>query len=252
MTTQVSTKETPAALWLSVNPSFKRLEQPLLAKLNSDRRIAHWSYCQTPDEPSSLEVAVTLLHDYVKGCDRPLHLIGHSTGGLVGLQYARQYPKRVKSLTLLGVGVNPALDWKAYYYTQLALLTCSRTRMLTQIVYSLFGPQRKHCLEGLIKLLERDLMESLSLHSLLRRFSLFPGGVPAPLLICGGQEDTLVDPGQIQSWQPWMKGGDRLWFCPDGHHFFHVTHPQASAQAILNFWHEIEAIAAASPLLKST
>jgi pimeloyl-ACP methyl ester carboxylesterase len=112
MSTSVLTTSRPEAVWLSVNPSFSRLEQPLLQHLRGERPIAHWGYVQTPDEPSSLDVAMTLLHDYMKGCDRPLHLMGHSTGGLVGLLYARQYPQRVKSLTLLGVGVNPALDWK--------------------------------------------------------------------------------------------------------------------------------------------
>ena len=251
MATQVLTKDTPDALWLSANPSFRRLEQPILISLNDDRLVAHWGYCQTPDEPSSLDVAVTLLHDYLKGCDRPLHLIGHSTGGLVGLLYARQFPHRVKSLTLLGVGVNPAVDWKAHYYTQLELLPCSRTRMLTQMVYSLFGQQCKHHLDRLIAMLERDLTESLSLHSLVQRFSLFPGSVPAPLLICGGQEDTIVDPIQLQSWQPWMKSDDRLWLCPHGRHFFHATHPESSAEVILKFWREVDAKTSTPCLLES-
>lgn len=250
MTTQVLTQETADALWLSVSPSFRRLEQPLLMNLQGDRTIAHWGYFQTPDEPSSLDVAVTLLHDYVKSCDRPLHLIGHSTGGLVGLLYARQFPQRVKSLTLLGVGVNPAVDWKAHYYTQLELLPCSRTRVLTQMVYQLFGRQRRHALAGLIELLERDLTESLSLHSLLKRFSLFPGSVPVPLMVCGGQEDTIVDPLQLQGWQPWMKAGDRSWLCPQGRHFFYATHPQISAEQIRNFWQAVE-VAIAPPLLRS-
>jgi len=251
MTTQILTKSTPDALWLSVSPSFRRLEQQLLIHLNGDRTVAHWGYCQTPDEPSSLDVAITLLHDYVKSCDRPLHLIGHSTGGLVGLLYARQFPKRVKSLTLLGVGVNPAVDWKAHYYTQLELLPCSRTRVLTQMVYNLFGWQCKHRVEGLLNLLERDLAESLSLHSLLKRFSLFPGSVPVPLLVCGGQEDTIIDPVQLQGWQPWMKGGDRLWLCPNGRHFFYATHPQASSEAISDFWQEVDINTMMPPLPKS-
>ncbi|HEY9890080.1 MAG TPA: alpha/beta hydrolase [Candidatus Obscuribacterales bacterium] len=241
MTTQVLTTGTPAALWLSVNPSFRRLEQPLLAILQGDRPLAHWGYDQTPDEPSSLAVAVTLLHDYVKGCDRPLHLIGHSTGGLVGLLYARQHPDRVKSLTLLGVGINPAIDWKAHYYTQLDLLPCGRRRVLTQMVHSLFGRQPKHCLEGLLALLERDLMTSLSLHSPLGRYSLFPGGVGVPLLVAGGQEDRVVDPVQLQGWKPWLKPGDRLWLCPAGRHFFYASHAAATAAIVQDFWAGIAA-----------
>jgi pimeloyl-ACP methyl ester carboxylesterase len=242
MKLQVSVTETQEidVLWLSVNPSFRRLEQRLLVYLSNDRGVARWGYEQIPDEPSSLDIALTLLHDCVKCCDRPLHLIGHSTGGLVGLLYARQYPKRVKSLTLLGVGVNPAIDWKAHYYAQLKLLPCSRTRILTQMAVSLFGQQCPHYLISLIETLESDLMTSLSLHSLLRQASLLPGGVPVPLMVAGGQADIVVDPMQLQGWQSWMKPGDRIWLCPNGRQFFHATHAQTTAQAILNFWHVVD------------
>jgi len=39
------------------------------------------------DKASLLDVAVLLLHDYLKSNDQPVHLIGHSTGGLLGLLY---------------------------------------------------------------------------------------------------------------------------------------------------------------------
>lgn len=236
MTFQGLSSAPSEVLWLSASPSFRRLEQALLSELCRDRVVAHWGYTQTPDEPSSLEVALTLLHDHLKACDRPLHLVGHSTGGLIGLLYARQYPQRVQSLTLLGVGVNPAIDWKAHYYAQLELRPCSRTRTLTQMVHTLFGPQCQHRLTGLIEMLERDLMESLSLHSLIKRCSLFPGSVPVPMMVCGGQADAIIDPAHLQSWQPWLKPGDRLWICPDGRHFFYATHPQVTAAAMLDFW----------------
>lgn len=252
MTFPTVSSNPPDVLWLSVNPAFRRLEQQLLDQLNRDRRVvAHWGYAQTADEPSYLDVAITLLHDYLKGGDRPLHLVGHSTGGLVGLLYARRFPQRVKSLTLLSVGVNPAVDWKAHYYAQLDLLPCNRTRVLTQMVHSLFGRQRQHCLRGLLELLERDLAESLSLHSPLSRFSLFPGGVPVPLLVCGGQQDGIVDPVQLHSWYPWFKPGDRLWLCPEGRHFFYATHPELTAHEISDFWQAVEVEAIAPPLLRT-
>ena len=252
MTSLSFSAKTPEALWLSVNPGFRRLEQQLLRPLGGGSyTVAHWGYSQTPDEPSSIEVAMTLLHDYLKGRDRPIHLMGHSTGGLVGLLYARKFPQRVKSLTLLGVGVNPAVDWKAHYYAQLDLLPCSRTRILTQMVHSLFGQQRQHSLKGLLELLERDLTESLSLHSPLKRFSLFPGGVPVPLLVCGGQADGVVDPVQLHSWYPWFKPGDRLWLCPHGRHFFYATHPEPTAHEITDFWQTVDAAAIAPPLMQT-
>ncbi|MBE7381661.1 MAG: alpha/beta hydrolase [Leptolyngbya sp. SIO1E4] len=242
---------TPEVLWLNVSPSFQRLDQKLLLCLANRSRVAHWAYFQTPDEPSSLEVALTLLHDYVKGCDRPLHLVGHSTSGLLGLLYARQFPRRVKSLTVLSVGVNPAVDWKAHYYTQLELLPCTRSRVLTQMVYTLFGRQQVHALKGWMELLEADLTQSFSLHSLMQRFSLFPASVPVPLLVCGGHHDAIVDPVQLQGWQPWLKPGDRMWLCPGGRHFFHATHPQRVANQIFSFWDTTDPQATPSICLQS-
>lgn len=251
MSLRVSTSEPPDALWLSVNPSFRRFEQQFLVHVHRDRPIAHWGYQQEPDEPSSIDVAITLLHDYLKNCDRPRHLIGHSTGGLVGLLYARKHPQRVKSLTLLGVGVNPAIDWKAHYYTQLEQLPCRRNRVLTQMTLSLFGQQRPHCLAGLSELLEKDLITSLSLHSLLKRLNICPNGVSMPLMVGGGQLDPIVDPVQLQGWYSWMKSGDRLWLCPNGRHFFYASHAKATAQEVLNFWHDVDTSELFLPCLPS-
>ena len=49
-------------------------------------------------------MAVELWHDFLTWRDRPIHLISHSTSGLVGLMYARRYPHKVSSLGLLAVG----------------------------------------------------------------------------------------------------------------------------------------------------
>jgi len=229
-------KISPDALWLNVSPSFQRLDQRLLGRLAGHSSVAHWAYSQTPDEPCSLEVGLTLLHDYIKARDRPLHLIGHSTSGLLGLLYTRKFPQQVASLTLLSVGVSPAVDWKAHYYNQLGLLHCSRTRILAQMVYVLFGHQPRHMLKRWLDVLEQDLVQSLSLHSLVKTVSLFPAGATVPLLICGGGEDAIVTPNQIQGWQPWLKPGDRIWLCPQGRHFFHNAYAQEVADEIFKFW----------------
>ncbi|PSN10717.1 hypothetical protein C7293_27055 [filamentous cyanobacterium CCT1] len=231
----------PDAVWLNVSPSFERFDHKLLGSLARHVEVAHWAYRQTPEEPSSLDIAVTLLHDYLKGHNRPVHLLGHGTGGLVGLLYARQNPHRVKSLTLLAVGVNPMVDWQAHYYAQLERLPCSRQRVLTQMVYSLLGHQARPLVPGWVNVLEQDLLHSVSPHSLLKRVSLCPGSVAVPLLVCGGEDDFVVDPTQIQGWQPWLKAGDRIALCP-GRHFFHSVHPHQVASQILSFWGTTESV----------
>jgi pimeloyl-ACP methyl ester carboxylesterase len=236
----MSASTTPDALWINVSPSFQRFDHKLLGCLARYLEISHWAYSQTPDEPSSLDIALTLLHDYIKGQNRPIHLLGHGIGGLVGLLYTRQNPHRVKSLTLLSVGVHPMVDWQAHYYAQLEKLPCSRWQILAQMAFTLFGHQARPLVNGWVKLLEQDLAQSPSPHSLLKHTSLCPGSVPVPLLICGSLDDAITDPTQIQGWKPWLKPGDRLWQCPSGRHFFHATHPHPVARQILDFWNVTE------------
>ncbi len=225
----------PDALWLNVSLSFERFDHKLLGCLARHLEVAQWAYRQTSDEPCSLDIAVTLLHDYLKGHNRPIHLLGHGTAGLVGLLYARQNPHRVKSLTLLSVGVNPMVDWQSHYYTQLEKLPYSRQEVLTQMAHSLFGHTSRPLVSGWVNLLEQDLIHTVSPHSLLKRGSLCPSGTEVPLLVCGGEEDRVVTPPQIQGWQPWLKQGDRAVLCP-GRHFFHATSPRLVARQILDFW----------------
>lgn len=226
----------PDTLWLNVSPALQRFDRPLLKHLSQHISIAQWKYSQTQDEPMSFEIALTLLHDYLKHGDRPINLIGHSTSGLLGLLYARRHPERVRSLTLLSVGVYPEIDWQAHYYAQLQLLPCSRETLLTQTVYNLFGYQSRPITRELSQLLERDLKTALSPHTLYRCTNFIPNGVPVPLMLCGSQDDMVVDPHLLQGWQPWLKQGDCLWQCSEGRYFFHYFQPQKVGVKIVDFW----------------
>ncbi|MCG8366594.1 MAG: alpha/beta hydrolase [Pseudanabaenales cyanobacterium] len=230
--------KTADALWLSVSPSLRRLDQPLLRELSQQVSIAQWEYSQTLDEPCCLDTAITLLHDYLKQCDHPVHLLGHSVSGLIGLLYTRQYPKRVKSLTLLSVAVHPAVNWQAHYYVLRQLLSCSRQIILSQMVQLLFGKQSRSMTQRLIYLLEQDLDSGFSLHSLVHRTCLPPGGVDIPLMVCSSASDLIIAPHSQGQWRPYLKPTDRFWEYPEGAHFFHSFYPQPVSQAIFEFWFE--------------
>ncbi|MEM6592089.1 MAG: alpha/beta hydrolase, partial [Cyanobacteria bacterium P01_C01_bin.73] len=215
---------------------LKPFDQRLLHLLNRHAEIRCWEYSQTADEPCCFEKAIILLHDYLKQRPQPVHLIGHSLGGTLGLLYANRYPHRVKSLTLLSVGANPSVTWHAHYYALRALLPCSREMVLAQMVRLLFGAKSPEITARLAKCLARVLDSEIAPHSLVQRNVFDRGGVDAPLLVCHGAQDGILDAHTQAKWQQWLKPGDRRWQCPEGRHFFHHDRPQPLSQIVLDFW----------------
>ena len=226
----------PDALWVNVSPSLRGFDRPLLQFLCQKFVILEWQYHQTVDEPISIEVAINLLHTYLKGWERPLHLLGHGSGGLLSFLYACRYPEDVQSITLLSVGPNLAIDWQAHYYALLRLLPCSRECLLTQMVNILMGHQCPSVAKQFKRLLDKDLANSLSPHTLYSQTNITPRQVSVPLLLCSGREDVIVNIDWQEGWRPWLKQSDRLWQCPNGRYFFHYFFPELVGDTIMNFW----------------
>lgn len=231
----------PIAVWLTPNPVFHSFHSPLLRDLSQYGSVAHWEYLQSQDEGSCLQKAVTSVGDYLDTLSSPIHLIGHGLGGWLGLLYARQFPSRINSLTLLGVGSNPALDWQAYYYSLFKHLRCPKGIILEQMVYNLFGEQNRVMSHYLSEVLRRDLQSSPSPHSLFKEVSDQEGGIDIPLLVCGSEDDLIVPPTAIKSWKSYLKPQqDEVWLTDRGYHFFHYFYPQAVGEKIRQFWAERE------------
>jgi pimeloyl-ACP methyl ester carboxylesterase len=198
--------------------------------------MMQWQYCQGPDEGSSLSNAVQLLHDYLEQANQPIHLMGHGISGVIGLLYARLYPDRVRSLTLLSVAEQPAMTWQTHYYVQRHLMSCSRQQVLAFMVRNLFGAELPYDIKTLMRALDRDLAEAPCFHSLFSVVDLPKGGILAPLMVCGSQTDSIVHPPAFLEWRHWLKPTDRLWECPTGGHFFHYFQPHQVAEQVLQFW----------------
>jgi pimeloyl-ACP methyl ester carboxylesterase len=226
----------PDVLWLSGSPSLQCFDRPLLSVLASQANVMQWQYCQGPDEGSSLSNAVQLLHDYLEQVNQPIHLIGHGISGVIGLLYARLYPDRVRSLTLLSVAEQPAMTWQTHYYVQRHLMSCSRQQVLAFMVRNLFGAELPYDIKTLVRALDRDLAEAPCFHSLFSVVDLPKGGILAPLMVCGSQTDSVVHPPAFLEWRHWLKPTDRLWKCPTGRHFFHYFQPCQVAEQVLQFW----------------
>lgn len=232
--------QVPETLWLTVSPHLKKFDQRLLCRLAKQTSLCRWEYFQSADEPCCLETPVQMLQDYIKDSDHKVNLIGHGLSGIVGLLYARRFPHRVKSLTLLAVHANPAVNWQAHYYALRQLLPCSREIVLAQMTRLLFGQQGYDMARMLIQVLKKDLDGGFALHSLVSRDHIAPGGVTVPLLVCLGGQDGVIDQSVDEQWQSKLKPTDQLWKCPEGHHFFHLNHAAPVSKAIGDFWNTLD------------
>ena len=232
-----------APVWINANSSFKHFDGRIISYLSKQIPVAYWEYHQELDEASSLDIALTLLHDYLKSKSQPIDLIGHGIGGLIGLLYARKYPHRIKSLTLLGVGCNPSIDWQAHYYQMRKLLPCSQEIILARMVSMMFGHQSRTNVTSLVEILQRDLYTAPTTHSLYQLDQVDSGGVSMPMMICGSENDHIIERPALEKWADYLKDGDVLWTNPLGHHFLHYFFPEQTGKQVIKFWQKVERLA---------
>jgi surfactin synthase thioesterase subunit len=100
-------------------------------------------------------------------------------------------------------------------------LPCNQTIILAKLVKYLFGEQNQYYQKGLIKLLQKSLLFSLSPHSLYQRFEIPQGGISQPMMIMGSKDDLIISPDHLNQWQKYIKSKDYLCQYPQGNYFFH-------------------------------
>jgi pimeloyl-ACP methyl ester carboxylesterase len=231
----------PQVVGICTSQPLRRFDLPLLRSLSRQYAVAQWEYCQEPDEPIDLNMAIDSLHNYLDTCDAPVHLVGHGIAGLLGWLYARQYPEQVRSLTLVSVGVNLSTSWHSHYYEQRQLMSCNRDTMLMRTAFYLFGYRDKDMLQWLAELLKQDLDNSLIPHSLYAQTYTAPTPIAVPLLVCGALDDYVIAGGEhaYQKWRLHLKENDRLWLSEQGKHFLHYSQWQSVSNQIRAFWNSL-------------
>jgi pimeloyl-ACP methyl ester carboxylesterase len=227
-------------LWVSASPSLKYFHRRLLNSLSKVVEIEFWEYYQTLDEGSSIDGAIELLEEYLSQSDTPIHLIGHGIGGVIALGYARKYPPKVASLTLLSVAVQPGNNWHSYYYNQLQSFPCDRNYMLRSVAIDLFPGICSTHIQDLADRLERDLLEAPSNCSLFKLDILPKGGVDMPVMICGSKDDPVITSPALYGWKSHFKTGGNIWRSATGGHFFHHFHSELVSNRIQQFWQTLE------------
>jgi pimeloyl-ACP methyl ester carboxylesterase len=250
---QSSLEQSRQFLWIGTNPSFQCFHRSLLTLLGQEFSLKYWEYSQTADEPADLQMALQLLHEYLQTAEKPIHLIGHGQGGALALSYGRCYPRRVGSLCLLSVAVQPSITWQAYYYQQLATCNDDRRQVLQRVASHISNVSCPKYVRHLADRLDRDLLEAPTSSSLWQMAPpLTQGSIAQPLLVCGASDDPVLAGHVFGDWSQHLKLGDRLWQQPNGGHFFHHQQAVAMAAKVGDFWRSLDRVLPCQLPLRTT
>ena len=233
--------EAAGAFWINPGCRGGGLHRCFTDQIRQRWSLQEWSCLALEDHGEDLESVLSQLGLALSSQTRPVHLIGHGTGGVLAWWVARRVPQWVRSVTLLGVGAIPALNWQTYTLMMGYRSPCTREQLMAHMVRLLFGPQKMRQARQLVRLLEQDLAESLPPVAFLRSTPLGRDRpLSVPVLIAGGAQDWLTSSTQIRRWHPWLKAQDRVWICPEGYHFFHATASGPVADQVLLFWQQVD------------
>jgi pimeloyl-ACP methyl ester carboxylesterase len=93
-------------LFLHGGPGYKDyLEQFFANQFPSDIQTVFYSQLQK--DPITVEDLLNELHEKVRESNHPIYLVGHSWGGVLGLQYLRQFPDhKIMGIVLINSFIN--------------------------------------------------------------------------------------------------------------------------------------------------
>lgn len=218
------------------NPSWSFMYRNLVNGLRNQFRVVVPDHigCGLSDHPGPLEYPYTLqrrIQDFKKildslNLDRPISLVVHDWGGLIGLSYATRYPNRVSRLVVLnstafhvpkGKALNPALLWcresrlapfviqKLNFFSWAAThWGCAMHRMPRLIRKAYRFPYRHSSDRWAILRFIQDIplcredfsySEVSNIQAGLRKLR------DKPMLLCWGEQDPVFDRDFLVEWQ---------------------------------------------------
>jgi pimeloyl-ACP methyl ester carboxylesterase len=175
----------------------------------------------------------------------PVHVAGHSMGGMIALELAAAHPNRVRSLSLLSSF--PCLDERTRAIIEswgdlagwLDAEKCSRL-ILPWIHTSRFYAQPGQ-IDGLIALILANPTppSAQTLFAQSRAISGFDGtdrlaAIGCPTLVMAGNEDALIPPGSLQQLASGIKQAELVLLEETGHGLL-VETPEPVAAGLLSF-----------------
>ena len=61
-----------------------------------------------------------------------------------------------------------------------------------------------------------------------------------PMMVCGSNNDGIVERSALQGWSDYLKDDDLLWTTPGDHHFFHYFFAEYTGRKIVEFWQNVK------------
>lgn len=207
---------------------------------------------EKPNEGYTIEQLSKDLKAFTEALDiHRFHLVGHSMGGAIALQYAIDQPQPLLSLVLVASAPAEGLSASAEHHFSLANLLASDTLSRWLPTLALHRPVMNrainHVLPGLHEgqelqsLLVEDAlrMSPLALTAFVHALNHWDvqselGKITVPVLILGGAEDPLI---QSQALARTAEGlpDAQLMIWPDTGHAPQLEHPQHFRELLLNF-----------------
>ena len=213
----------------------------------------HRGQGQSPPSPTPFDME-TLFDDAVALIEKlelgPVHFVGLSMGGFVGMRLAARRPEYIKSLVLIETAADPEPRLNIPKYKALALLaSLLGYRMLVPpIMKIMFGtafrqdPQRaelRRKMEDHLASL-RPAETQAALRSVIRRRSIEQelASIQTPTLVLHGSEDTAIRLPRAQKMAEAIPGA-RLVLIPRARHTSTVEEPEAVTAALAAFYQHL-------------
>jgi 3-oxoadipate enol-lactonase len=237
--------------------------EPLAHQLKDRYRILLWDY-RGMGGSEKVESGVigteTLYEDAVTFIralnDRPVHLIGMSMGGWIGMRIAARQPQIVRSLTVMGTSAHGADEHPQGqgFFDTIRQKGFNDPEIVEASMFVSFSPAVRNDparaedmahWEGVMR--DMDPRTIAVTHSLTTRLSVVHElrNVLAPALVIAGSDDANHSPADHREIHDAI-AGSRFTVIPDCGHTSIVERPEEVAAAVRPFLAEVDATAAAA------
>ena len=209
----------------------------------------HRGQGQSPPSPTPFDME-TLFEDAVALIEKlalgPVHFVGLSMGGFIGMRLAARRPELVRSLVLIDTAADAEPFWNIPKYKLLALLArgLGYRSLLAPIMKIMFAPaflgdparsvQRQKMADHLAAL--RDEPTRAALQAVISRQPIEPelSQISAPTLVLHGQDDKAIVESRARTMAKGIRNA-RFVLIPNAGHTSTVEEPAAVNAALSEF-----------------